>query len=144
MRAIFHHAAPEEEVEPALSKPAVPQEDHGYRAPAAHEPQRPAGYPFVAEIDVAELDVRAKPGIAWAAKAMTLSRSHVVIRSRRMCYIGTRLIIGVHLIDDEPMPLCGTVCSCEYLAEGSHIVDIDLEPVPENSDVAGWLASRGQ
>lgn len=108
------------------------------REPAQPAP-RPKGRRFAAELDVCELDDRSRPGSAWAARATELSTSHLVFRSRRMCYPERLLIIAVHLIDDQPVPLFGRVHNCEYIGEGQHRVDIDLLPIPRHSGIEAWV-----
>jgi hypothetical protein len=96
-------------------------------------------YPFTAELNLTELDGRDRVGTSWSAVARELGRSHISIVSRRMCYVDRRLLIAVHLIDGEPVPLCGMVRACEYLGEGLHRVDLDLMPLPDDLDAKPWL-----
>lgn len=97
----------------------------------------------MAEMDACELDDRERPGPVWTARGLTLSRSNLVFRSRRMCYPGRRLLVAVHLIDDRPTPLFGCVHACEYDGEGLYRVDLDLLPVPDRQDVRDWVRARG-
>jgi len=87
------------------SKQLAPGHDTatGFEAPAALRPRVP-GHPFKADIDLAELDDRQRPGPAWAARAQTLSRSHIVVLSRRMSYPKRLMLVAVHLIDAKPTP----------------------------------------
>lgn len=131
--------------------PLEPEPDHLDGAPATASPgeskpgekpsqtPRPNGRRFAAELDVCELDDRSRPGSAWAARAVELSTSHLVFRSRRMCYPERLLIVAVHLIDDQPVPLFGRVHNCEYIGEGQHRVDIDLLPIPRHSGIEAWV-----
>lgn len=96
-------------------------------------------YPFTAELNLTELDGRDRVGTSWSAVARELGRSHISIVSRRMCYVDRRILIAVHLIDGEPVPLCGIVRACEYLGEGLHRVDLDLMPLPDDLDAKPWL-----
>lgn len=105
---------------------------------------RPVTREFSAELDMAELDDRERPGTTWIARAQQLSRSNVVILSRRMCYIGRTVVMAVHLIDAEPVPLFGKVHSCEYDAEGMYRLDVDLEPLPESRRLDEWLKARAR
>ena len=105
---------------------------------------KPAGRPFEADLDVCELDDRERPGHTWAARARTLSRSCLSFRSRRMCYTGRSLMVAVHLIDDEPVPLFGRVHACEYDGDGLYRVDLELLPVPDSAAVKDWLAAHGR
>jgi hypothetical protein len=104
---------------------------------------KPAGRPFEADLDVCELDDRERPGHTWASRARSLSRSCLSFRSRRMCYTGRSLMVAVHLIDDEPVPLFGRVQACEYDGDGLYRVDLDLLPVPDSAPVKDWLAAHG-
>ncbi len=107
-------------------------------------PCRYGGKTFVAELDVAELDDRMRPGPAWGARGRELSRSILVFMSRRMVHAGRLLLVAVHLIDDRPVPLFGRVAECEYEAEGLHKVVMDLAPVPPELAVHDWLGARGR
>lgn len=105
---------------------------------------RPIGRRFDAELDLAEIDERGRPGPAWVAKSRSLSRSNLVVLSRRMCYPGREVIVAVHLIDDEPTPLFGRVHLCEYEGEGLYLVDLQLLPTPNDSSIRAWLADRAR
>jgi len=120
-------------------------------ARAPDDPEQPArrqaaaevkGAPFAAELDVCEMDERERPGGAWAARARELSRSALVFRSRRMCYVDRLLLVAVHLIDAVPTPLYGQVISCSYEGEGEYEVRLSLLPVPQRPEVQAWLESR--
>lgn len=105
---------------------------------------RPKGRAFNAELDVAEIDNRGRPGPTWVAKGRLLSRSNLVVESRRMCYVGREIVVAVHLIDDEPVPLFGRVHSCVYEGDGVHLVDLDLAEVPRDEQVQAWLRTQSR
>jgi len=105
---------------------------------------RPQGNKFDAEMDCSELDDRMRPGRTWACRARELSRSTIVLISRRMCYAGRILVMAVHLIDDSPAPLMGRIVACEYEADGMYRVDLDLLPVPQSGPHREWVAARGK
>jgi len=105
---------------------------------------RPQGTPFDAELDCSELDDRMRPGRTWTSRARELSRSHIVLISRRMCYNGRILIMAVHLIDDSPVPLMGRIVGCEYEADGLYRVDLDLLPMPPSGAHRDWVSARGK
>jgi hypothetical protein len=109
---------------------------------ATPEPGTPRPRPFDAELDASEIDDRDRPGPTWTARARALSRSSLTIRSRRMSYVGRRSIVLVHLIDDQPVPLFGTVRACDYESEGMYTIDLDLAPVPTHPDVQAWILAR--
>lgn len=111
--------------------------------PAARGKARPRGARFDAEMDLTELDDRERPGPTWTGHGRELSRSHIVIRSRRMCYPGRLLLIAIHLIDDRPVPLVGRVYTCEYDGDGQYKIGLDLLPVPERPEIRDWILSRG-
>jgi len=100
------------------------------------------GHPFDAELDLSELDDRLKPGPIFPGRAAILSRSKLVILTRRMTYKGRLLLVAIHLIDDVPTPLFGVVDSCEYHGEGQHRVVLDLRPVEELQGVTAWVNGR--
>ena len=102
---------------------------------------RPRGRPFDAEIDVAEIDDRGRPGPVFSGRAKTLSRANIVLSTRRMCYVDKELMIAVHLIDDTPIPLYGRVFSCSYDGEGRHVVDVDLLPIRDERSMRAWAES---
>jgi hypothetical protein len=99
---------------------------------------RPNGNRFQAEVDLAELDERDRPGMTWQSKSAELSRSNLVLVSRRMCYVGRSLAIAIHLIDDRPVPLLGRVVSCEYNDDGLYRIDLDLLKIEEGHAVYQW------
>jgi len=100
------------------------------------------GHPFDAELDVSELDERLKPGPPFPGRAAILSRSKLVLLTRRMTYKGRLLLIAIHLIDDVPTPLLGVVDSCDYHGEGQHRIVLSLKPVEELHGVATWVNGR--
>jgi hypothetical protein len=97
---------------------------------------------FDAELDLTELDDRDRPGPTWTGRGRELSRSSLVLRTRRMCYANRRVLVAVHLIDDEPVPLMGRVVECEYDGDGMYRVELELMRVPERPEVAAWIAAR--
>jgi hypothetical protein len=113
-------------------------------APARPEPGagRPGGvFSFRAELDIAEIDTRGRPGLAWTGRANELSRSQLTFRSRRMCYEGRELVVAVHLVDDRPVPLYGMVESSEYDGDGLYRTVVNLLPLPETEAVKTWVAA---
>ncbi|MBX3389711.1 MAG: hypothetical protein KF691_09690 [Phycisphaeraceae bacterium] len=107
-----------------------------------HVAVRPAGHRFNADVEVSEIDERTRPGPSWVARSLELSRSHVVMESRRMCYPGRVLALAVHLIDDRPVPLLGRVVTCQYSDDGLYRVDLDLIKIPEGHSVYAWAVAR--
>ncbi|MEO0716711.1 MAG: hypothetical protein AAFY58_06960, partial [Planctomycetota bacterium] len=97
------------------------------------------GHPFEASLSVSELDERDRPGPTWPAHGRALSRSALVMTTRRLCYEGRRLIVGVHLIDDTPVPLFGVVSACDYEGEGSYRVEAQLAPLPDSRSIHEWV-----
>jgi hypothetical protein len=118
--------------------------------PTADEPSPPprtrkaAGVRFDADLDLCELDDRERPGPTWTGKGRELSRSHLAIRTRRMCYPGRRVLAAVHLIDSEPVPLFGRVVACDYDTDGLYRVEIELQRVPERPEITAWVGSQGR
>lgn len=102
----------------------------------------PEGAPFLAELDLAELDDRRKPGGVWVGRGFSLSRSHLTLRSRRMCYQGRQLLVLVHLVDDKPAPLFGQVRSCDYDSEGMYRTVLELLAMPVDAEVQAWIRDR--
>lgn len=106
--------------------------------------KRPSGVKFDAELDLCEIDDRERPGSTWTARGRELSRSHLIVRSRRMCYAGRRLLVAVHLIDDLPVPLFGKVTTCDYDGEGLYKVELELMKVPDRPEIAIWIQARAR
>ena len=118
-------------------------EGPGEAAPPPPKPRK-TGIKFDADLDLAEIDDRERPGPTWTAKGRELSRSHLVIRTRRMCYPHRRVVAAVHLIDDHPVPLFGRVIACEYDGDGLYKVELELLKVPERPEIADWVENRGR
>ncbi|QYU68041.1 hypothetical protein J4558_24850 [Leptolyngbya sp. 15MV] len=93
---------------------------------------------------MSELDERDRPGPTWAARGRELSRSHMIIRSRRMCYANRRILVAVHLVDDLPVPLFGRVINCEYDGDGLYRVELELMKVPDKPEIALWIHMRAR
>lgn len=110
-------------------------------APASQP--RPRGHCFDTELDVSELDDRDRPGPTWTGRGRELSRSHLILRSRRMCYVGRQIIVAIHLIDDRPVPLMGRVYTCDYDGDGQYKIGIELLPIPERTEIRDWIMARG-
>jgi hypothetical protein len=112
--------------------------------PVPRRPAKPVGVRFDAELDLTELDDRDRPGLVWSARGRELSRAHLVLRSRRMCYTGRRILLAVHLIDDAPVPLMGRVTSCDYDGDGMYKVELELMQVPHRPEIVQWIEARGR
>lgn len=109
---------------------------------AVHAPSiRPEGRQFTAELDLVEFDERGRVTSTWSARACSLSRSNLVVRSRRMIYRQTPIGVLIHLIDSEPVPLYARAYHCDYDGEGMYKVDLDLLPLPDHGPVAAWVKS---
>jgi hypothetical protein len=107
-------------------------------------PKKSTGLKFDAELDLCELDERDRPGPTWSGHGRELSRSHMVFRSRRMCYPGRRVLAAVHLIDDQPVPLFGKVTICDYDGDGLYRVELELQRAPDRPEVSAWVLERGR
>jgi len=99
---------------------------------------RPQGRPFTAELDLVEFDDRGRPVSMWSARAISLSRSNLLVHSRRMIYPQSLVGVLVHLIDATPVVLLGRVFRCDYDSDGMHRVDLDLLPMPQTGPIAVW------
>lgn len=87
-------------------------------------------FPFDAELEMAEID-SGKAGLAWSARARTLSTSSLTITSRRMCYVDRLVVIAVHRLDNEPMMLLGRIADCGYESDGLYVIEVELLPTDE-------------
>jgi hypothetical protein len=102
-------------------------------------PSQRVGFSFKAEVDLAELDERGRPGAVWVGKSTELSRGHIVVCSRRMCYEGREILVAVHLVDDRPIVLFGVVRMSEYEGEGQYKTVLDLATLPETDAIQAWI-----
>lgn len=96
---------------------------------------------FEAQLDLCELDDRGRPTPHWSAKACELSPTRLALRTRRMLYASRRVFVAIHLIDDDPVPLCGRVVACEYEGEGLYRAELDLEHIAPDSPIHKWIRS---
>ena len=97
---------------------------------------------FETELVVGEVDDRGRPSTAWAARGKDVSRERLVFLSRRMVRVGSLVIVAVHMIDDQPMPLFGKILECEYASEGMHRVVLEFRPVPWSVELRTWMGER--
>lgn len=51
------------------------------------------------------------------------------------------MIVAVHMIDAEPVPLLGKVAECEYEGYAMHRIILDLLPMPESPTLNNWVRS---
>lgn len=128
--SIERHASPPAE-EPAPTQPPRPRR--------GGDDQRRS---FTTEVDMCEIDDRGRPEAPWAARARELSRSEIVISSRRMCYTGRQVLVLIHLVDHTPVAIFGVVEACEYDGEGQYRVEIGLLEMPTNRHIREWIAAR--
>jgi hypothetical protein len=106
---------------------SVPQaEPAPAQAVADQEPGMGRTVPFRAEVELAELDESGSPGPAWPGRIREVSRTHVAILTRRMCYCGRRLRVTVQATEGSAKVLAGEVESCEYKAAGMHRIVLSL------------------
>ncbi|MBX3358738.1 MAG: hypothetical protein KF745_09940 [Phycisphaeraceae bacterium] len=120
----------------------VRADDYGQRAEANGRPVQGStrgSVRFSAELDLAELDGRRRPGMPWIGHGIEISRSELVFLSRKMCYEERLLLVAVHLIDDRPVPLFGSVNGCEYYGEGLYRTSLSLQELPEEDPVRAWI-----
>lgn len=104
------------------------------------DPRPTAGvFSFKAELDLAELDARGRPGPSWPGRGMDISRGALWFRSRKLCYPDRELLLAVHLVDDQPTPLCGLVAKCDYDGEGLYVTHLKLKSLPRSDLVKQWL-----
>lgn len=118
-----------------------PPEDKPKPAPKRRN-CRPAGHRFHTEVDLGELDDRGRPSLPCTAHTVELSTSNIVLSSRRMTYVGRKVVVAVHLVDAEPTPLFGEVFSCDYEGDGKYRIDIDLRAMPKQPAIKEWFAER--
>lgn len=116
-----------------------PDSAAAFRPVAASSSSKQGVFNFRAELDIAEIDTRGRPGTTWTGRALELSRSNVAFRSRRMCYEGRELLVAVHLVDDRPVPLYGMVSKCEYDGDGLYRTSVNLLPLPETETLRAWI-----
>jgi hypothetical protein len=100
------------------------------------------GVRFTAEVDLCELDEHGRAGTIWPARSAMLSRSNLVLLSRRMSFVGRYLLVAVHLIDEEPTPLMGRIITCEYHAHGLYKICIELVKISAGDPAYRWAQQR--
>jgi hypothetical protein len=110
-------------------------------SPDRRPAQSPGVFTFKADLDLTELDTRGRPGANWPGKGIDICRSALWFRSKKLCYPDRELLIAVHLVDDQPTPLCGTVARCDYDGEGLYVTHLKLQNLPRTDVVKAWLIS---
>jgi hypothetical protein len=119
------------------------------QAPAAAidylaRPGRPKCHAFTAELDLVELSDTGRQNAIWTARAIGLSKSNLVVRSRRMVYAHQALGALIHLVDSQPVVLFGRAISCDYAGDARYVIDIDLISIPNAGPIATWASdARG-
>lgn len=99
------------------------------------------GQRFDAGVTGSELNETLLPGPRWSARAIRISRSHLVISCKRMTYVGRSVLLAVHKIDSSPLVLAGTVEACDYASSGLYVIAVALAAVPESDSIAQWANS---
>ncbi|MEM8758295.1 MAG: hypothetical protein AAGF47_11000 [Planctomycetota bacterium] len=102
---------------------------------------------FSADLDMCELGERSRPSPAWTVRGVSISRSHIRVSSRRMCYVGAQVGVAVHLVDDRPCVLHGVVEFCEYDADGRYAIEIALVAARDDRvklALREWFQTRKQ
>lgn len=135
-RARLMDAVPPPPAGPSLARRQLVAEavESADKAPKVVEETHQGGghvFPFDAELELAELDDRGKPGVPWSARARTLSRGTISVNSRRMCHTERRVLIAVHRLDDQPAILLGRAEACRYESDGLYVIDFELMPLDE-------------
>lgn len=100
------------------------------------------GVRFTADVDLCELDEHQRAGSIWPARTALLSRSNLVILSRRMSFVGRWVLVAVHLIDDTPTPLMGRVVQCEYHGDSLYKIVLELVRLPPGDLAHRWAQGR--
>jgi hypothetical protein len=59
-----------------------------------------------------------------------------------MCYRARYLILAVHLIDADPVPLYGEVTASEYDGSGMYRTEVTLMHPPDEETIRDWLKAR--
>ena len=134
------------------STPNVPPRGAGKSQPWEHVEEQPStisvgdagvqGARFTADVDLCELDEHQRPGSIWPARTALLSRSNLVILSRRMSFVGRWLLVAVHLIDDTPTPLMGRVTQCDYYADSLYKIVVELVRLSPGDSAHRWAQGR--
>lgn len=124
--------------------PTFEEDEFSILPPKPRSPRTRPGHRFEAELDASELDDRMRPGGTWGARAREISRSGMILVSRRMCYHGRLIVLAVHLIDDAPVPLMGRVIGCEYEADGLYRTELELLPMPAQGPIPEWVTARSR
>lgn len=99
------------------------------------------GHPFDAPIVLIELCDRGEPQSTWQGRAVRLSRSHLVLCSRKLSYEGRVILAAVHMIDASPTCLAGKVMVCDYLGGTKFAIALALIETPQSPSIDAWLAA---
>lgn len=103
-----------------------------------NRPGRPKCHAFTAELDLVELTDTGRQNAIWSARAIGLSKSSLIVRSRRMVYAHQAIGALIHLVDSKPVVLFGRATSCDYAGEARYVIDIDLIAIPSAGPIATW------
>jgi hypothetical protein len=100
-----------------------------------------AGQTFDASVTLSEWLDSGEPSACWPGRSVRISRSHLILVTKRMCYSNRTLLIAVHKIDSTPLVLAGLVELCDYVGNGLNAVALSLQTVPETPQVTKWTDS---
>jgi len=86
------------------------------------------------------LNENGEPTTPWTARAVRLSRSHLVVRSKKLCYVERYVLIAIHLLDADPTCLAAVVKQCDYIGGMHYALGLALVELPQTAFVDAWIA----
>lgn len=85
---------------------------------------------FVMLVEIHELDTFAAPDRSWIANSVSLSRSQLIVMSRRMTFVDRSVMVKIKLASGAFASLSGKVVECSYHGRSLHRTVIALTKAP--------------
>lgn len=96
---------------------------------------------FAARVLVHELNSEHVPGRSHPAESVDLSRSGIGVRSKRMYYTGTEVVLIIQLKAEKRVK-CGVVRSSRYAGNGMYQSGIEFTHTPPGARLHAWLEAH--
>lgn len=96
---------------------------------------------FAVGVLVHELNSEHVPGKGHPAESVDLSRSGIGVRSRRMYYTGTAVVLIIKLKSENRVK-CGVVRTSRYAGGGMYQSGIEFTHTPPGARLHAWLEAH--
>jgi hypothetical protein len=93
---------------------------------------------FSARVSIHELSSDDIPGDPQTAEAFDLSRSGIGLRTKRMFYVGTPVLIHIQLRTQRTYKR-GVVRFSKYTSGGWHLCGVEFTNAPGTERLKGWI-----